>query len=153
MADDMESQQKNRGGEGRRFGNGESGNPAGRPPGTKNKFTLAVERLFEGQAQAISQKAITVALAGDTFALKLCLERVAPVRRGWPVHFTMPTLNTADDLVQGLGSVLQAVATGDLTPDEGSTVAGILDAKRRAIEAVTIEQRLVELEKLTKERR
>ena len=42
---------------GRPFAKGTSGNPRGRPPGSKNKTTLAVEALLEGEAQAITRKA------------------------------------------------------------------------------------------------
>lgn len=85
-------------------------------------------------------------------ALKLCMERIAPLRRGRPVRFELPVMKDSGDLVKSLGGVLQAVAAGDLTPDEGSTVAGIMNAKRLAIETVEIEQRLVALERSARER-
>jgi len=39
------------------------------------------------------------------------------------------------------------MARGEITPDDASTVAGVLEAKRRAIETVELEARLSELEK------
>ena len=56
------------------FQKGQSGNPRGRPAGSRNNATLACEALLEGQAEALTQKAVDMALAGDTVALKLCLE-------------------------------------------------------------------------------
>src|SRR3978361_2276837 len=70
------------GGNHKRFAKGQSGNPAGKPAGTRNATTLAVEQLLHGEAEAITRKAIEMAKEGDTIALRLVLERVAPVRRG-----------------------------------------------------------------------
>ncbi len=107
---------------------------------------MAIEALLEGEALALGRKTIETALAGDGLALKLCLERVAPVRRGRPVQFELQPISTAEDIALALGSVLGAVASGDITPDEGSTVAGIMEAKRRSIEVVDLEKRLAALE-------
>jgi hypothetical protein len=95
-----------------------SGNP-GRPKGARHKSTLAIEALLEGQATAIGQKCVAMALAGDTTALRLVMERIAPTRRGRPVRFDLPALNTATDLGTALGAVLRAVAGGALTAVAG----------------------------------
>lgn len=146
MADPTREKQPRRAG-GKPFAPGQSGNMSGRPAGARNKATIAIESLLEGQAAAIGQKAVELALEGDSMALKLCMERIAPLRRGRPVRFELPVMEDSGDLVKSLGGVLRAVASGDLTPDEGSTVAGIMNAKRLAIETVEIEQRLVALER------
>ena len=74
-----------------RFGAGNSG----KPRGTRHKATQAVLGLLEGQAQAISQKAVQMALDGDTVALRFCLERLAPPRRDAPVEFSLPPVDVA----------------------------------------------------------
>ena len=61
---------------GRPFPPGVSGNPAGRLPGTRNRATMAAEALLDGEAEALTRKAIEMAMAGDTTALRLCLERI-----------------------------------------------------------------------------
>jgi len=60
---------------------GQSGNPAGRPKGAKNKTTLAAESLLKDHAEAITQKVIDLALQGDLLALKMCLDRLLPLPR------------------------------------------------------------------------
>jgi hypothetical protein len=50
--------------------------PAGRPKGSRHKATLAMEALLEGQAEALTQKAIQLAIAGDGPALRLLLRRL-----------------------------------------------------------------------------
>ena len=52
--------------------------PAGRPKGSRNKATLAVEILLDGEAEAITRKAIELAKQGDLVAIRLCLDRIAP---------------------------------------------------------------------------
>ncbi len=54
---------------GRSFKLGQSGNPGGRPRGARNKTTLAIEALLDGEAETITRKAIELAKAGDMSAL------------------------------------------------------------------------------------
>lgn len=121
------------------------GNP-GRPPGARHKATLAIEALLEGEAETIGRTCIARALGGDSVALRLVMERIAPVRRGRPVTFNLPEVANARDVVSAIGCVLRAVADGEITPDEGTLVANVLEIKRRAIETVEIEARVRELE-------
>ena len=39
------------------FKPGQSGNPSGRPHGSRNKATLALEALLDGEGEAITRKA------------------------------------------------------------------------------------------------
>jgi hypothetical protein len=125
------------------------GNP-GRPHGSTNKTTLAVETLLQGQAEALTLACIERALQGDGIAMKLALERICPVRRGRPVLFDLPEISSAADLSKSLGAVLKATASGSLTPDEASAIAQIIDARRRAIETAELEARVEILEKITR---
>ena len=59
------------------------GNP-GKPKGARHKATLAVDALLDGEADAITRKAIEMAKAGDSIALRLCLDRIAPSARTAP---------------------------------------------------------------------
>ena len=74
-----------------------SGNPAGRLRGTKNRATKAAEELLEGEAEALTRKAVELALAGDTVALRLCLERLLPPRKSRRV--TLTGLSSPFDLI------------------------------------------------------
>jgi hypothetical protein len=66
---------------GRPFRPGQSGDPAGKPKGARNRATVAAEALLEGEAEMLTRKAIELGLSGDTTALRLCLERLMPPRR------------------------------------------------------------------------
>ena len=74
------------------FIKGQSGNPAGRPPGARNKATLAMEELLDGETDKLTRMAIEKAVTGDTAALRLCMDRIMPRRRDRPVQFTLPRI-------------------------------------------------------------
>jgi len=82
---------------GRPFMKGQSGNPAGKPKGARHRATLAAETLLDGEAEALTRKAIELALAGDPIALRLCLDRILPPRRERPLRFVLPKLRSAAD--------------------------------------------------------
>ena len=100
------------------FKKGQSGNPQGRPAGSRNKSTMAAESLLAGQAEQITQAAIDAALSGDPVALKLCLERIAPVRKN-RIEVDLPTIKDGTELPQVSTVILEAVANGQLSVPEG----------------------------------
>ena len=118
----------------------------GRPKGSRNKATIAIESLLQGQAEALTQTAITKALEGDSIALRLCMERIAPAPKDKPVTFNLPKMHNAMDASEASGSVLTAVSNGELTPIEATRVMGLIDSYRRTLEVTEIEQRLQALE-------
>lgn len=118
----------------------------GRPKGSRNKTTLAVEALLEGDAEAITQKAIELAKDGDGSAIRLCMDRLAPPRKDSPVMFELPVIETAADTVAASAALLAAVAEGDITPDEASRVMGLLTAHKALVETCDLETRIAALE-------
>lgn len=121
------------------------GNP-GKPRGSRHRATQATLALLDGEAEALTRKAVEMALEGDNAALRLCLERIAPPRKDAPVEFALPAMATAQDASHAASAVLSAVSKGDLTPTEGSHVMALVDAYRRTLEAVDLETRITALE-------
>ena len=119
---------------------------AGKPKGARNKATTAALSLLEGEAEALSRKAVEIALEGDTTALRLCLERIAPAKKDGPVEFDLPSMTSAQDTAAAAGSVLTAVSEGTLTPAEGTQVMGLVDTYRRTLELTELEARIRILE-------
>jgi len=134
-----------------RFRKGRSGNPAGRPRGSRNSATRACETLLEGQAEALTQKAVDMALAGDTVALKICIDRIFPPRKDRPVTFPLPPINTARDAADVMSSVMNAVAAGQLTPADASELSKVVACTVKSFEAAEFADRLVPLDQLTDE--
>ena len=124
------------------FGPGNSG----KPKGTRHRATQAVMALLDGEAEALTRRAVEMALSGDGAALRLCLERIAPPRKDAPVTFALPPMQSAQDAARAAAAVLAAVADGDLTPTEGAHIMGLVETYRRTLETSELESRLVALE-------
>jgi Family of unknown function (DUF5681) len=128
------------------FGPGQSGNPAGRPKGSRNKTTVALEKILDGDAESILRKAIEMAQDGDPTVMRLCLDRVLPPRKDRPITFALPPITTTDDLPLATGAIVAAVAAGELTPSEAAEISKTLDVHVRAIEATELHRRMAALE-------
>lgn len=119
---------------------------SGKPKGTRHKATRAVLAMLDGEAEALTRKAVEMALGGDGAALRLCLERIAPPRKDAPIQFNLPPMQSAADAATAAGAVLDAVADGELTPTEGAHLMGLVEGYRRALETSELEMRVVALE-------
>ena len=87
-----------------------------------------------------------MALGGDTTALRLCLERIAPARKDAPISFDLPPIANASEAAQAAAAVVTAVANGDITPLEGATVMGLVENYRRVLETSEFDARIAALE-------
>lgn len=123
----------------------QSGN-SGRPIGARHRTTLAIEALLEGEHEALTRKAIEKALEGDTTALRLCLERLAPARKDAPISLALPAIVTTADTVGASAAVLASVAAGEITPDEAGRMMTLLTAHRAIVETNELAERIVALE-------
>ena len=117
-----------------------------RPVQRADALTLGLAPDLEGEAEALTRQAVAMALDGDTTALRLCLERIAPPRKDTPVAFHLPPMETAADAAKTAAGVLEAVSTGDLTPVEGAQVMSLVETYRRTLETSEFEARLTALE-------
>ena len=99
--------------------------------------------LLEGEAEALTRKAVELALAGDTVALKLVLDRLLPRER--TIRLDLP-LRTLADLDRATATIRTALSRGRITLSEVGALAGLLETRRRLIETTELEQRLAALE-------
>ncbi len=84
---------------GRPWPKGVSGNPGGYHKGSRHKVTLAMEALFDGEAERLGRKCIDAALADppDMLALRMCLERIFPPRKERSIQIEgMPKVRDAE---------------------------------------------------------
>ena len=121
----------------------------GRPPGARGKTTRAAEALLRGEGEALTRKAIELALQGDTTALRLCLDRLIPPTRERTVEIDLPHVQGAQDVPGAISGLLVAVSEGEITPTEGSKLGQLLGAWIRAEELVALDLRLTALEQGT----
>jgi len=127
---------------GRPFAPGVSGNPQGRPKGSRNKATLIAKALRSGEAEALVRPLIEKALKGNLPALRACFDRLLPPQRDRRVQFELPQL-AAGDAVGAARSVLSACAAGTLSPREAVQVMRLVETYVRAKEVSVIEARRI----------
>ena len=132
-----------------RFQKGQSGNPKGRALGSRNKATQNAELLLDGEAEALTRRALELALDGDRAALKLCLERIIPPRRGRAVPLGVPPVSGTGDLGATMAAITNAAIAGRITAGEAAELARVVEIFIRAVETSDFDRRLDELEQRT----
>jgi hypothetical protein len=123
-------------------------NPDAKPDGS-GRAVRAIRRaelLLDGEAEALTRRAVELALAGDGMALRLCLDRIIPPRRGRPVQLALPPVRGAADLGGTMAAITNAAASGAITPGEAAELARVVEIFVRAVETSDFERRLRELE-------
>ena len=129
------------------FEPGQSGNPAGRPLGARNKRTVLIESMFEGEVEAVVRQTIEQAKEGSVGAIRIILDRLAPRPRDSSIAYRLPPLKTCEDSLAALASIAAAVGTGELTPSEAQAMSQVVERHLRAIELATFENRLNKVER------
>ena len=129
------------------FQKGESGNPAGRPRGSRNKASIRMQELLEQKAEELVNKAVEMAVDGNIGALRLCLARVVPAREYHPLLCEMPPLAKAADAVAAIAGIASAAVAGDVTADEAAKLAKVISLYVNTLEAREFEDRLASLER------
>jgi hypothetical protein len=138
---------------GRPFQKGQSGNPRGKPKGTRNHVLMALDRIGEDAAEDVLRAAVERAKGGDPRAVETILSRIWPARKGRPVELPLPPIVNSTDLVGALAAVAGAVSGGTISPEEAQAIGALLEVQRRAIETVELEARIAALEQREEQRR
>jgi hypothetical protein len=124
------------------------GNP-GKQPGTRHRVTVAMENLMEGQWEGLTKTAVALALRGDTTALRLCLDRIAPVRRGGHIEIPdFPKIESPADVPKAHAAILSSVAAGQLTAEEAKPLSDLLAAYITAFDIIDTAAEVAELKQL-----
>ena len=128
------------------FVKGQSGNPKGKPKGVRHTATQVTYALVEGNLQEVLETVVERAINGDMTACRMILDKVLPNTKDRPVNIDLPPINDLNGVGFAQAEILQAVATGDITPNEGERIASIVEARRRSLETIDLEARISQLE-------
>jgi hypothetical protein len=122
----------------------------GRPKGSPNRQKSEGQRVLDEFAPHLIRKCIAMALQGDRGAMRLCMERTSPLRRGGFVAIKLPATRTAKDVDQAAEKVICEIQKGKLTLDEGAMMMNTLKDRARVIETARLEGRIDEIEERIK---
>jgi hypothetical protein len=109
----------------------------------------AVRRARDGIDEPVfyqGEKCGVVRKYSDTLLIFMLKARRREKFAERPVRLTLPTIAGVQDVLKAQGETVAAMARGEITPGEAATVASVLDAKRRALETVDLEERIRKLE-------
>jgi hypothetical protein len=118
----------------------------GRPKGSRNKTALAAQQLLDEYGEALTRKCVLQALQGDKHAMRLCMERVLPVRREAAVRLKLPPVATARGVAAAEQEVVHNIASGRITPGEGEKTVNVLERLRKSIETDELLARIEKVE-------
>jgi len=130
---------------GKPFQKGVSGNPSGRPQGSRSKATIATLTLLEGECEALTRKAVELALDGDIQALRICLDRITPTLKATskPIAARLPA---GGSLAEQAANVYEAARLGKITTDEATALMGLIQGQIKIKELTDMEIRMAKLE-------
>jgi hypothetical protein len=143
----------------------------GRPRGTPNKVNIATRERIEREADPVGffiklaageaiEAAVSIGPDRDhTEAVKIyptleqraqaqrvLINKILPDAKTAPVKIDLPAMDDAAGVMMAQAAVVAAVAAGQMTPDAGEMLAGILENRRRAIETSELAARVAALE-------
>jgi len=114
-----------------RFAPGHAGHSPGRPQGSRNRATLALEARLTAKLDALGDKLVALALEGNVAALRMCIDRLAPRPRARPGEVELQAVDTPEDVGQALAEVIAALAAGDIEAGQAKGLAELLEARRK----------------------
>jgi hypothetical protein len=129
------------------FQPGQSGNPKGRPRGSRNRVTMLAEALVDDAAEDVVGKVIEFAKQGDPASCRLLMDRILPVRKERPTPFALPSIASVNDLPTAFAAITAAVADGEITLSEGAEASRLIESYARAIEITDLAARIEALER------
>lgn len=120
---------------------GQSGNPAGRTPGVEK-----IRQLLEPKREELVAKAVEMALGGDSIALRICIDRLAPPPKAESAPVKIPGLADALTPKEKADSIVAAVAEGQISFEAGERAMRLLGLYLQAITVTDHEARLRAIE-------
>jgi hypothetical protein len=118
-----------------RFLPGRSGNPGGKKPGTRNRATVLHEALRDGEDESVARVIIDKALAGNAVMARFVIGLLMPRPRDRAIALDLPDCVSAEDVLAASSATIQAMAQGEITPQEALSVTRLLEFRLKAIAA------------------
>ena len=118
----------------------------GRPKGSRNKTTLALQQILDEHLPTLMKKGIMLAWQGDGPLLRMFLNGRLPRPHDPPVKIGRLPMSTTDDLLQAHQTVMNKLASGVISPAQAKEVASLLETQRQLLETHNLAARIARLE-------
>jgi Family of unknown function (DUF5681) len=128
------------------FKPGQSGNPAGRAVGSRNKKTLAAEAALFEHAQELVHDLVARAKRGEPAAMRLAMDRILPTGRGRPLPIELPPVRSTEDAQVAAGVIMDALKEGALSAREAVDLINVVGALTRLNGAIELIKKMARRE-------
>src|ERR1051325_3791928 len=113
------------------FAKAHSGNPAGRPVGSRNKFTAEMQEALEDAGPPLIQQLLELAGQGNTGAMRQCLDRLMGKHR--PSAVVLPAPDSPNYVVEALTEIHRALGAGEIASDEAARLVDLVGRTARVL--------------------
>lgn len=129
-----------------RYVKGQSGNPAGRPKGAKNKREKILEMLSLRQ-ESLFERALSMAESGDPKIMSIMLERILPPK---PRDSQLPEYieKISGSPTEQADKVLDLIYDKEITPSAGNTLLDAIQTRTSVAQVDDLVKRVAKLEEL-----
>ncbi len=125
------------------FKPGQSGNPAGRPPGKSARGRF--RELVEPELKELVKTLVDLARGGDVQAIRVILDKTVPNLKASTDNIKMTTGGTLEETG---AAVIASMTRGAISPDEALNIMGTLAQQAKLTEQSEILKRIDQLEGL-----
>jgi hypothetical protein len=131
------------------FVKGHSGNPAGRPVGSRNKFTRDMQEVLDNKGLPVIDMIVEHAIDANPAAMRLCIDRLIGKHR--PCAVELPSPEAPDYTVTALTEIHRALGAGEIASDEASRLVDFVGRTARVLASkaaaeIDVAQRLARCE-------
>jgi hypothetical protein len=105
-----------------------------------------VRQLLDPHREDLVAKAVALALAGDTVALRICIDRIAPPPRPESSPVSIPGIALATTMSDKARAIVDAVGDAVISADAAAVLLGALADAAKIIEADELTARIAALE-------